>query len=258
MSASLATGVLTISIDLEDDAAHAAHDRLLEAVTERLLELLAAHKLPATWAVSDPAVSAARWRLAATSAGHELAILGDASWVGREAGRTRFARELIRRTARARQQGSPIETLVLRSDMPISHCDLAIKEGIIAARHQGQVGGGRPLPPRPLRFGLWGFPVSIALPGTSRIWPGGGGARAAKLTIDEAVGARGLVHLAIDAPRLAARGNWAVRVLDRVLDHAARRRRHALLEVATLGTVARKLADENRGRPSRSILRPAA
>jgi hypothetical protein len=217
--------------------------------------------MAATWAVADPAVSAARARIAAARGGHELAILGDASWVGREAGRGRFARELARRTARARELGVAIDTLVLKSVLPIDHCDLAIKEGIVAARHLSAPHLARStgrLQPRTLRFGLWGFPVSIALPGTSRWLPGGGGTRAARLAVDEAAGGQGMVQLTIDAPRLAARGAPAVRVLIRVLEHIERRRRHGLVEVTTLGATARKLAGENRGEPSRSILRPAA
>jgi hypothetical protein len=254
---------VTISIDLEGDPARAAHlpRHALEIITDRLLVLLAQLQMPATWAVADPAVSAARGRIAAARGGHELAILGDASWVGREAGRSRFARELARRTAGARDAGVPIATLAVKSLLPLDHCDLAIKEGITAVRHTSESPQSRApgrLQARTLRFGLWAFPVSILLPGTSRWLPGGGGARAARLLIDDAVGAQGIVQLAIDAPRLAARGSAAARVLARVLDHVQRRRRHGLLEIVTLGAIARQLAGEHRGAPSRSILRPAA
>jgi hypothetical protein len=263
MSACLPSGTLTISIDLDDDVTRATQvpKGALDAITDRLLVLLAQYQMPATWAVADPAVSAARGRIAASRGGHELAILGDASWVGREAGRGRFARELVRRTARARELGMPISALVLKSALPVDHCDLAIKEGIIAARHPGAAHlahSADRLQPRTLRFGLWGFPVSLNLPGESRWLPGGGGTRAARFVIDEAASSQGLVQLAIDAPRLAARGASAVRVLTRVLEHVERRRRHGILDVTTLGATARKLAGENRGEPSRSILRPAA
>ncbi|MEX0678167.1 MAG: hypothetical protein WD063_13880 [Pirellulales bacterium] len=263
MSACLTRGILTISVDLEIDVAHVglAGGREIEELTARLLELFARYEMPATWAVADPAVSAAREPLAAARSGHELAILGDASWVGRAAGRGRFARELERRAARARAEGWPVDTLVLKTVLPIDHCDLAIKEGIIAARHLSAAhsdGSPRRLQPQSLRFGLWAFPVSITLPGTSRWLPGGGGSRAARFAIDEAISGKGLVHFVVDAPRLAARGRSGVRELVRVVEHAERRRRHGLLEVATLGATARKLARENHGRPSHSILRPAA
>jgi len=154
-----------------------------------------------------------------------------------------------------------VRTLVLRSALPADHCDLAIKEGIVAVRHQPEADstrGPRRNQPQTLRFGLWSFPAAITLPGTSRWFPGGGGLRAARFAIDLAVSDCGLVQLAIDAPGLVARGLSAERIVERVLDHAARRRRHGLLDVVTLGAMARRLSRENQGSPSHSILRPAA
>jgi hypothetical protein len=261
MSASLARGTLTISIDLDCDVARLAGQAALEDLTGRLLELLARYQMPATWAVADPAVSAARGRVCEIGAGHELAILGDATWVGREAGRSRFARELARRAARARVEGLPIDTLALKTVLPIEHCDLAIKEGIVAVRQARAAlpaDSARALGPATLRFGLWAFPASVTLPGHSRWLPGGGGVRMARVAIDEAIAARGLAQLVVDAPRLAARGKSALNVVARVLAHADRRRRHELLEIATLGATARKLAGARASQPSRSILRPAA
>jgi len=262
MSACLTHPTLTISVDLEYATVQAprAGQSVLDDWTDRLLELFHRFDMPATWAVADPAISAARHRVAAQDR-HELALLGDASWVGREAGRGRFARELERRATRARAEGLPLHTLVLKSVLPIDHCDLVIKEGIVAARHASAVhmaSSPRRLQPQTLRFGLWGFPVSFTLPAASRWWPGGGGTRAARLAIDEAISERGLVQLVVDAPGLAARGHSAMRVLERVLEHAGRRRRHSLLQISTIGATARRLTGAHQGQPSRSILRPAA
>jgi len=180
--------------------------------------------------------------------------------VGREAGRGRFARELLRRVAQARGEGLNMRTLALRTALPIDHCDLAIKEGIMAARQPAAAQPRRApgLQPQALRFGLWGFPVSMVLPAASRWLPGGGGVRAARFEIDKAIAEQGLAHLVIDAPQLAERGPSALRVVERVIEHAAHRREHRLLEVATVGAIVERLAQENRSQPSRSILRPAA
>ncbi len=127
-------------------------------------------------------------------------------------------RELARRVARARAEGLEIHTLVLKSVLPIDHSDLVIKEGIVAARHRVRpqmMHSPRRLHPQTLRYGLWGFPVSITLPGTSRWLPGGGGTRAARFEIDRAISERGTLHLAVDAPRLVERGGSAVRVVER-------------------------------------------
>ena len=262
MSSYLTHGTLTVSVDLEHDHVHVglAEQRALEEVANQLMELFARHQLPVTWAVADPVLSAARARIDVVGGGHEVALLGDASWVGLEAGRGRFARELMRRVARARGDGLSMRTLALRTALPVDHCDLAIKEGIVAARQPTAAHSRRAprLQPQALRFGLWGFPVSMALPAASRWLPGGGGARAARFEIDKAIAERGLVHLAIDAPQLAERGASALRVVERVIEHAAHRRQHGLLEVATVGAIAGRLAQENHSQPSRSILRPAA
>ena len=263
MSTCLPRGVLTLSIDLEIDATRLglAEQRSLEAVTARLLALVGKYELPATWAVADPAVSAATERIVALRAGHEIALWGDATWVGREAGRSRFGRELTRRVVRARAAGLAVSTLVLKTSELEDHCDLAIKQGITAVRHpclEDAAKNPRRLQPQTLRYGLWSFPVSLELPHASRWLPGGGGGHTARALIDQAINERGLVQLAIDAPRLAARGYAAERVLQRVLEHAERRRQQGLLDVVTLGNMARKLSSQHHGQPSRSILRPAA
>jgi hypothetical protein len=262
MSTGLTHGTLTVSVDLEHNHVDVglAEQRALEGMANQLMELFARHEMPVTWAVADPALSAARARIDVSRRGHELALLGDVTWVGREAGRSRFARELARRVDRARGEGLPVRTLALRTPLSVDHCDLAIKEGIIAARQPlaESERPARPLHPQTLRFGLWGFPISIALPGASRWLPGGGGTRAARYEIDKAITQRGTVHLAIDAPHLAERGDSALRIVERVLEHATRRRQHGLLQLTTIGAIAGRLGHEHQGQPSRSILRPAA
>jgi hypothetical protein len=262
MSTGRTHGTLTVSVDLEHNHIDVglAEQRALETVATELVEMFTRYEMPVTWGVADPAISAARARIDVSRRGHELALLGDTTWVGREAGRSRFARELTRRTARARSEGLTLRTLALRTPLPVDHCDLAIKEGILAARQPlaESSRAARPLHPQTLRFGLWGFPISISLPGTSRWLPGGGGTRAARYQIDRAITERGTVHLAIDAPHLAERGPSALRVVERVLEHATRRRQHGLLELSTIGAIAGRLTSEHQGQPSRSILRPAA
>ncbi len=202
MSTSLPRGTLILSVDLEFSGPRAglAEQRALDNALERLLACLARHDMPATWAVADPAVSAARGRIEAAGRGHELAIAGDASWVGQAAGRSRFARELARRAAQARGAGLSVRTLVLKTELPGEHADLAIKEGIVAVRQTGPASVARKAGslPRTLRFGLWEVPANVTLPGASRWLPGGGGTRAACYEIDQAIERRGPVHLALD------------------------------------------------------------
>jgi hypothetical protein len=261
MSARLSTGLLTISIDLDADATRIqqADQRVMDDVTGELLDVLRNRRLPATWAVVDPAISAATQRILSASADHEIAILGDPTWVGRDAPRSRFARELARRADRSRSVGVAVSTLVLNVAQLDQHCDLAIKHGITAVRHApADARSARALQPQTLQYGLWSFPVSVSLPGTSRWLPGGGGGRRAQAIVDQAIMAPGLVHLAIDAPRLAALGSSSRRVLDRVLRHVDRRRSQGVLDVASIGGLALRLAGQYQSQPSRSILHCAA
>lgn len=260
MSARLPKGILNIAIELELDPNDVglSQQRSLGEVTGRLLNLLAKYEIPATCAVADPAVSAATDRITGMQAGHEVAILGDSSWAGREAGRSRFSRELARRAVRGRTAGLSISTLVCQGVELDADADLALKHGIVAVRHAQTGKANRPFQPHTLRFGLWSFPLSHRLPGTSRWLPGGGGGYRARGGIDRAITERGLYQLSIDAAALAAHGYTAQRAIERVLQHAEKRRRQGVLEIATIGDTAAYLSRQNQSRPSHSILRPAA
>jgi hypothetical protein len=259
MSARPASGVLTISIDWNAD------DAVLDLVAQRamvhlgdnLAALFDTLKLPATWAVADPETSRIE-RFTSSPMQHEIAILGDASWMGREIPPSRVACELARRIESGRAAGYSVSTLATTSPA-LDHAHLAVKHGITAVRHAraDKSAVSRAPRSRALHFGLWSFPVTITLPGQSRFWPGGGGARAAKASIDQAIAQRGLAQLVIESPRLAERSG-AYRVLQRVLRHVAGRREAGLLEVLTIGAMAARLSSQRQGQPSRSILQSAA
>ena len=259
MRTSQPRALLTISIDLETGPAHAAPHRSLNEITIHLLDLLAKHQLSATWATGDPATSTAS-QVISRFAGHEIAILGDASWVGRGAGRQRFGHELASRAERAHNAGLNISTLALHATELDDQCDLAIKHGLTAVRHSAATAAGKPARrwrASTLRFGLWSFPVSCSLPGSRRWLPGGGGTRSAKMSIDAAIAESGLFQLAIDAPRLEALGASALRVLERVFEHISLRHQQRAVDVATIRAAAGQLSDQLQGQPSQSILRAA-
>src|SRR5262245_42401944 len=97
--------IITIELDPVVDSRSMQQHRRLADVTRRLVECFDSNRLPATWAVNDPAHSAATSLLIRSAVAHDLAILGDANWIGPTAGRTRFARELSRRLSQARAAG---------------------------------------------------------------------------------------------------------------------------------------------------------
>jgi hypothetical protein len=260
MSARPASGVLTISIDWSADAAgpDLVAQRALAQLGDNLAALFDALELPATLAVADPTAISSAQGFSASPVGHEIAILGDASWMGRDVPPSRFARELARRIEGGRRAGHSVSTLVVKSPA-LDHAGLAARHGITAVRHMrtDKSTAGRGLRSRALQFGLWSFPVTITLPGGSRLWPGGGGGRSARAAIDQSIAQGGLVQLVIEASRMAAK-SASYRVLQCVLQHVKHRRDQGLLEVLTIGAMAARLSTQRQGQPSRSILQSAA
>jgi hypothetical protein len=152
-------------------------------------------------------------------------------------------------------------SLVLADARLSEHLDLVVKHGLTAVRHPAalaSVTASKRMQASRLRFGLWSFPVSVQLPGRSRWLPGGGGGHSARRFLDRAIAERGLVHVAIDASLLVERGRASERVVTSLLSAVDKRRSDGVLDVATIGATAARLAGQQSSRPSNSILRPAA
>lgn len=131
---SLPKVIFTIELELALHQQTTQNAALLEDYTDLLLKLSTAYEMPITWAVSDPAFSAAREAILQSPLSHEIALLGDATWVGATAGRARFARELTRRMTAAENQGISIQSLILRDAEPDDNLDLLRMHGISALR----------------------------------------------------------------------------------------------------------------------------
>src|SRR5262245_3172406 len=102
---SLPKVIFTIELELALHQQTTQNAALLEDYTDLLLKLSTAYEMPFTWAVSDPAFSAAKEAIMQSTLPQEIALLGDATWVGATAGRARFRRELSRRVSAAESQG---------------------------------------------------------------------------------------------------------------------------------------------------------
>lgn len=266
MSIALPSALFAVSIDLELDPMRPERDqtRSLDTAATNLMRLLARHRVPATWAVADPAISAATDQLLSDDLGHEIAVLGDPTWVGKEAGRMRFGRELARRVSHARAAGIPISTLALRGTELVDHLDLVVKQeiSIVRADYRDLSTGwfSRPIAqlPAALRFGLWEIPPSMQMPVEKgmRFWSSN--RRRARKGIDRAIQEQAVFHLQIDALKFAERGESAERSLDQILRHASSRATENAIEIAPLRVVAQRLVGERTAAPARSILNPAA
>lgn len=248
---------LTVEAEPTDIDRNLDRHRGLAQVTEQLFEMFNRHRLPATWAVGDPAHSAAAALVAASETKHGLALLGDRYWIGKTAGRTRFARELARRVSQARTAGIETVTLFPRVAPVAEHIDLVVKHGISAvvattsetAKRQTASG------PRALHYGVWEFSATERLPLRSSWLPGSGWKlfrRIRRAALDAAT-----IHVVIDASAVEEVGRSATNPLERLMRRVAKLRDRGLVQVETLGVAAARLSDLPAATPQRSILRRA-
>jgi hypothetical protein len=249
-------GHLNITVTLDSPAEGQVIERHQElaSVTRQLIATMEAERIPVTWAVSDPAHSAATPLVLRSAVAHEIAILGDANWVGPTAGRTRFARELVRRVTQARHAGLEISSLVPRVASIEDHIDLVVKQHITAVAGVTAAAAERlATETRALHYGVWEIPTSETLPlqatwfglGKHRLW------RCVRRTAKDA----GTLHLLIDASAIAASGRSDESVVRWVMHRAATLRDRGLIHFETLRTTAARLSDVPAVAPQRSILR---
>jgi hypothetical protein len=229
-------------------------NRGLAAVTEKLFELFNRHHQPATWAVGDPAHSAVAGILAESKTKHALALLGDRYWIGRTAGRTRFARELARRVSQARAAGIETVTLVPRVASVTEHIDLVVKHDI----HAVVAAAGTPATAvsgaRSVHYGVWEFGVRARLPQRRHLLSSDWRLRRA---VQKGAREAGTVHLVIDASAIEEVGRSATNSVERLLRRAETLQERGLVRVETLSEAAARLSDRPAAKPQRSILRAA-
>lgn len=248
---------ITVQLDSTAEGRNVERHQELASVTRQLVATMDAERIPAAWAVSDPAHSAATSMILKSAVDHELAILGDANWVGPTAGRTRFARELVRRMTQARGAGLHVTTLVPSVATIDDQIDLVVKQQITAI-----VGLKSPattqqfLEPRAMHYGVWEVPLSASLP-MKATWFSSG-KRSIWRRIQRTTSDAGAFHLLIDASAIAASGRHDESIVKWLMHRVALLRDRGLLRVETLRTTAARLSDVPTVAPQRSILRSVA
>jgi hypothetical protein len=249
---------LTVEAEPVDIDHHLDRHRGLAKVTEQLFEMFNRHRLPVTWAVGDPAHSAAASLVAASTTKHGLALLGDRYWVGKTAGRTRFARELARRVSQSRSAGIEAVTLVPRVAPVAEHIDLVVKQGIraVVATTAETVSLPTATGARALHYGVWEFAATERLPLRST-WVPGAGWKLSR-TIRRVVRENTTLHLVFDAAAIETAGRTTTRSIERLSRRIAKLRDRGLVQVETISAAAERLSLLPVARPQRSILRRAA
>ena len=252
-------GLILLSIDLELEIGHhsALDESRLGEIRTHLVRQTRQQNLPATWAVADPLHSAASETVLAAGVGHELAVLGDRSWIGQGAGRTRLARELARRFTNARKAGLSVTTLALRNVEQVPDFDLLAGHGVTALRNPAveSAAHASKLASPSMRYGIWQAPMAWCIPPRPRWWMRAAWQIQRQIRL---AARRGMtLHLQIDAPRLIATGPEALLVIDSALKRIAAYRNAGRLQVKTLGITAKEWHEHHATKPTRSILRAA-
>jgi hypothetical protein len=254
------TGTLILSIDLELDLSEqeAQVQRRLGEMTRQVLQWTVEHRLPATWAVADPTLSAATDAILAAGCGHEIAVLGDQAWLGAGCGRVRLGRELTRRFDMARRAGIPASTLALRNIEEVPYLDLLLDHGVTGLRGPAVADRRRVQSPQqpPIRFGLWSAPPPWSIPAVRPWWAPT--AWLIRREIRRSIRRAAPIHLQLDAPQLIAMPDAVLDAVAATLRYAAAKRAAGQLEVATIGSLAAQALAQRSATPCRSILRPAA
>lgn len=237
---------------------------------ERFVELATSSQLPFTWGVDESLYGELHQQFAVSVAQQELAILGDASWLGQAKSRGAMVRKLNSAVAVADLSDFTPKSLILQGVSLDADFDLLAKHGInivacdeTVGSNAGQHESLNQSPPtqassvRTRRFGVWELPATVRLPQVaSRLSLLGGGVNR---QIDRALTKDEVTHIVIDG--LAVAENPAeLRNVERLLERLARQQEQGKLKVHTLSNLASQLGQSRDRTSATSILRssPAA
>lgn len=236
-----AAGRITFSIDLEPGLDLPAElTGAFDDVCRNLLSLFDRYKTAATWAVADPARSIARDDIRRSPLDHEIAVLGERSWLSDQVGRNMQARELNRRLQGARNAGLSVSTLVLR-DVDLADTSWTRDLGVRTVRETPADD-----PADGVTRGIWRLPARA---GWLERW-------LLKRSVARMLGSVELLHFAVEASSYVEAGNvTGLKVLEEVLDLTTTGVRKGKLRVLTLGKNTDELAPVLG--PARSVLRAA-
>lgn len=248
--------MFSIELELAIDRASLVRQQRMDHLAADLLAYLDEHHVPATWAVADPAHSAASTAILGSGGNHEIAVLADRSWTGPGAGRLRVDRELSRRFEGARRQGMAATTLVLKDVMEPLDPGLLLAHGIQAISYRSEERGKRAFAPASLRFGVWHAPAAWRLP-RAPCWWSPVRSQARRL-LREAIAQNRTLHVGIDADALVDDAQSGLRQVRAVIQEAARLQTLGRIQFSTLASRAAVELAARAVAPARSLLKPAA
>lgn len=257
---------LVISVDVElsrvacvdsDQAQHVSlidHRSRVESL-QQLLQAFDQAQVPATWGFSDPARSHFIPALVNGTSRHEVALLGDMSWISPEAGRRSLCQQLVQRISKAQEAGVELSTLALYDGQLSADYDLLAKQQISMVRYSRTKSQSRKQASRrrSLRYGLWEAPAAVSLSPTSLL----GGRLIARL-MRRMARQGGVGHLLLDLTGEKDLTTRGLKLVNRTLHAISKYQRSAQLQICTLSDLALQWQPSQQGATARSLLRVAA
>jgi hypothetical protein len=220
----------------------------------RLLDELEQRGFKATWGVPDLKHSAVT-RIAQAAPSQELALDATIQTPTQPQHVPAFVRWLRDRRQRAEDVGIELRSLVLDARGCHPYQQLA-RIGLCTLRTNGGMTDA-PVQPQPLRFGLYGLPVSQRWPHVRRHWASFWRS-SPRRPIDLTRLSRAVAHVLIDLSAMASDADESLRQLQRFLDAAAVLRDRQGLRSACLVEIESMVRQETAVQPAKSILHKAA
>ena len=250
--------VVSRDVDPPDRISLTAHQSGLDSL-QKLLGLFQQARLPAAWGFSDPASNRFVTDLVAEPEMHEVVLLGDTSWISRDAGRKGFCQHLVRRVSTAHQAGCELSTLAIYDGELTSDYDLLAKHQISMVRYPRRKRRSKAHSQRhrSLRYGLWEAPSAVRVSPRTPVlaWQPN---RVVKRVIRRTIRYGGVGHLVLDLTAGQYRTSRGMNFVAQVLKTVVRYQRLGHLQVCTLRDLAAQWRPRQHVVKSGSLLRVAA
>lgn len=236
-----------------------AEHREMNLLTEQLAGTFARHGISATWATTQSVNAPLADIIFGTDENHELALLGERSWLSDTIRRQAIIDHFTENMQHAADVGKPLTTLVLRDAAPVSLYPVFKKRGIRTLRPVVAVTFSRKPQKEPAvrDHDMWVAQSTAVFPAhgrfLGRLDPGFRG----KQILNRTRHKKTSEQLTILASEMMKNPTATLRSLDRILRIATKFKDQGALKLETIDQATVRWAPVRRA-PQRSILRPAA
>ncbi len=257
------TGYFQFCVDLgltADQTAISQHRELCE-MTQQLLSLFDEHQIPVTWASPLSMVAHVVEMMQISKTPHELAILGDASWLEDGQRRAVVIESIEDFVELARQNHQVVNSIVLRDSRGTMHHEIFAKHGLSIVRTPVEDGVATHASRDPVtsRNGCWNVAANAVFPSAGALLGRFDIGFRAKQILRRSLKRKAAEHLSISAAAMVAQPK-SVQALTRIVQHVVRLSNAKSIQCETLrqAVVRWQPAQAVNSKSQHSVLRPAA